>query len=51
MERAHQRKFPRVKADFSVEWMLEGSVYRARALTLGGGGLWGLGLSQGRTKG
>jgi c-di-GMP-binding flagellar brake protein YcgR len=39
MERAHQRKFPRIAADFSVEFTLEGNVYRARALTLGGGGL------------
>ena len=45
MEKAHQRKFPRVEADFTVECKLENGVYRARALTLGGGGLL-LGVAQ-----
>ncbi len=45
MGRTELRKYPRIKVNFPVECSLAGETYRARALTLGGGGLL-LGMSE-----
>jgi hypothetical protein len=44
MERNYFRRYPRVSANFPVEYTQNGGTYNARALTLGGGGLF-LGIS------
>lgn len=39
MNSAHSRKYPRLKTAFNVECQLESRTFRAKASTLGGGGL------------